>query len=587
MKRTVSILLFLGIMLCTCACSFEGKHNEEKIGSATTEAVKDETDYLQTLKKMDDGGKEFRILVTTQLERFYDQSNSSSVVVDDAAYRRNEAVNGLFNTKLTYTALDGNSSGSSAFSTNIRTTTLSGDGDCYDLIIGQNYYTADRTTVSCSLRLQTQPLPELPCSDQMSILIHQSDRSFTLHTGIYINGRVSLRRSGYNMEYFRYDSENNLIRKANNRGELWDYTYYTGTKNVKDITEYSFTYGQSLIFPALAEDPDSLITKTPKAKTEYQYNNYGQVLSVISFEAAYDGSGNVVRASGAKILIESYQYDNNSSSGIFGAVISYTASDGIKTEYYYDYTSGRLVATINNGTGQGTCYEYDATGRLTSVLPSVFSEMEQEYYGDTTREKAIYTYNEAGMLESISTDSAVYNISYDISGNREEISVTDTRLASYEYNANNGKLKKLNYGNGLTVEYVYDALDRIKEVWYTQNNGTAVKAYEYTYTAYGQLSRVDNLSDGTSTIYKYAPSWGRFLNADSKINTDDLISYNVFACCNNNPVMLVDSDGHLPSFVITAAIGAVADGIVVTKNGGNVWEGIVIGAAAGGLVGFK
>lgn len=141
MKRTVSILLFLGIMLCTCACSFEGKHNEEKIGSATTEAVKDETDYLQTLKKMDDGGKEFRILVTTQLERFYDQSNSSSVVVDDAAYRRNEAVNGLFNTKLTYTALDGNSSGSSAFSTNIRTTTLSGDGDCYDLIIGQNYYT--------------------------------------------------------------------------------------------------------------------------------------------------------------------------------------------------------------------------------------------------------------------------------------------------------------------------------------------------------------------------------------------------------------------------------------------------------------
>lgn len=52
----------------------------------------------------------------------------------------------------------------------------------------------------------------------------------------------------------------------------------------------------------------------------------------------------------------------------------------------------------------------------------------------------------------------------------------------------------------------------------------------------------------------------------------------MFAYCNNNPVLLVDPDGHLPFFVITAAIGAVAGavvgGIVASKNGGNVWAGM-------------
>ncbi len=40
-------------------------------------------------------------------------------------------------------------------------------------------------------------------------------------------------------------------------------------------------------------------------------------------------------------------------------------------------------------------------------------------------------------------------------------------LASYEYNDYNGKLKKLTYSNGLVVEYLYNALENLPEVWYT------------------------------------------------------------------------------------------------------------------------
>ena len=43
----------------------------------------------------------------------------------------------------------------------------------------------------------------------------------------------------------------------------------------------------------------------------------------------------------------------------------------------------------------------------------------------------------------------------------------------------------------------------------------------------------------------YNPQWGRFLNADGYINANgDLIGFNMYAYCSNNPVMNVDPTGH-------------------------------------------
>lgn len=68
-----------------------------------------------------------------------------------------------------------------------------------------------------------------------------------------------------------------------------------------------------------------------------------------------------------------------------------------------------------------------------------------------------------------------------------------------------------------------------------------------------------------------------------------LVGMNLFAYCNNNPVMLTDPNGHLPFLAITAiiggVIGAVTGGIIAAKTGNNVWAGIGIGAAGGALLG--
>ena len=44
----------------------------------------------------------------------------------------------------------------------------------------------------------------------------------------------------------------------------------------------------------------------------------------------------------------------------------------------------------------------------------------------------------------------------------------------------------------------------------------------------------------------YVPQWGRFLNADGYVSTGTgLLGYNMYAYCNNNPVMGYDPNGNM------------------------------------------
>ena len=78
----------------------------------------------------------------------------------------------------------------------------------------------------------------------------------------------------------------------------------------------------------------------------------------------------------------------------------------------------------------------------------------------------------------------------------------------------------------------------------------------------------------------YDPTVGRFLNADGYITTGQgLLSYNMFAYCNNNPVYYKDANGDFASAAAGAAagIGAALAGIPVI---GWVALGVIALAAA-------
>ena len=69
-------------------------------------------------------------------------------------------------------------------------------------------------------------------------------------------------------------------------------------------------------------------------------------------------------------------------------------------------------------------------------------------------------------------------------------------------NANNGKVNKVTYGNGITVNYEYDALDRVSKITYNSGS-TVLTTYTYEYDANGNLAKVTDSSTNRKTLYKY------------------------------------------------------------------------------------
>jgi len=298
-------------------------------------------------------------------------------------------------------------------------------------------------------------------------------------------------------ECYEYDSSRNLTRVANNFGELTDYTYQNNL--VKSAVEYDFeTYIGDTYYPYEYSNPDEEIEKTPKLKTDYTYNTYGLCTLVKTYEV----DENLAALATGKTTQTSYTYKIGSASRIFGALAYEMDSLGVYTYYYYDAYNGRLLATIRKGSGKGVCYTYDTTGKLTGVYPASYSS-NTSYSRVTNAENVGYTYNAQNQLTSISTNSTTYTFSYDAYHNPTSTKVGSNSLATYSYNANNGKVNKITYGNGFIVEYVYDRLENISEIWYTDSEGVKSLAYSYEYTSDGQVYKLTDHINGKETSYKY------------------------------------------------------------------------------------
>jgi len=296
---------------------------------------------------------------------------------------------------------------------------------------------------------------------------------------------------------------------------------------------HTFTYDNSTIYPYLDANPDSLIDKTPVTKTQYEYNMYGQMTSSSTFEVVYSGS-NIVAKNGTNYVTTANAYETTAGSHIFGALLREDDNRSIYTRYYYDQTNGRLLAVINQDEGTGTCYTYDAIGNVTSVLPAKYVSA-TSYSPVTSSNSVDYTYNSANLLQSIKTESTEYKFFYDGFGNTDSVTIGGNEIVNYEYNLYNGKLHTINYKNGFSVNYVYDELDNIREVWYN-DNGVETKAFEYHYTAYGQMSRFDNLLTGKSISYKYDDD--NRMTSYVEYDTDDMVntfSSTIFYDENSNP----------------------------------------------------
>ena len=376
-------------------------------------------------------------------------------------------------------------------------------------------YDIEKIEIICSYNGQLKSADgEMPVADFDNIsFVESSDVDNTKYT-YDANGNLAIKKTGTYTEYYEYDANGNVITVANNRGEMHSYSY-NANNSLFNETYYTFhrigSFPGNLLYvypydTELIENPENIsdsrpaiesqITKTIVNQTTYSYNEYGLVMSVSSC----DNSSNHINSN--------YTYDT-SGSKIFGAMLTETDSRGYVTKYFYNTSNGNLLAEIDVSTGSGYVYTYDEIGRLEKVTPA--SGNTSSYSGVANAEEVEYTYDSAHRLSSITTDSTVYTFTYDGFGNSTSVSAGNNTLATYEYNQNNGKLNKINYGNGFSEEYVYGDLDELEEVWYNYSNGTRVKAYSYEYTESGSLEKFTDHINGKVTTYVYDLD-GRFVS---------------------------------------------------------------------------
>ena len=84
----------------------------------------------------------------------------------------------------------------------------------------------------------------------------------------------------------------------------------------------------------------------------------------------------------------------------------------------------------------------------------------------------------------------------------------------------------------------------------------------------------------------YVPKWRRWLNSDSinYLEPQNITCLNLFAYCNNNPVMYVDENGNMPKWLKGLAIGLAVVGAVLVVGATMVLT-CGVGALAGTMTG--
>ena len=314
---------------------------------------------------------------------------------------------------------------------------------------------------------------------------------------------------------------------------------------------------------------------------------------------------------------------------------------------YQDYTWGDLLTDVD-----GDHIEYDAIGNpvkighydkssdewsdgyeLTWNGRQLISYQYFEYYGEddyyygTTIE---YTYNADGIRTSKTVDGIRHD--YVLNGSQiiSEIwkSGNTEHLLYYVYDEN-GLPIGLKYRTSAYEAGVFDCFFFEKNLQgdiIGVYNSTGKRIGTYTYDAWGNFNY--SLASGNTALetrivfrlnpfrYRgyyydyetgfyylqsryYNPEWGRFLNADGYVSTGTgMLGYNMFAYCNNNPVMNVDPNGEFFISITVlciaafATVGAIGGGIVAyngAKNSGvdddELWKYAAGGAIAGGLIG--
>lgn len=376
------------------------------------------------------------------------------------------------------------------------------------------------------------------------VLFDYDERGLVKKTNIGHNHLTNLVNYDYS-----YDANGNRIRQVfrqelvtSNAGTtqqgfisaMIDYTYDTQSQLISETLPIS---GESLHYEydVLGNRVKTITKKgTSTTKTvEHVFNQRNQLVTVrdgISTQSwDYDDNGNLL--SDGKF---SYLWDADNRLRQV-----HKKSDGSKVaEYWYDEADRRIRKEVS---GVVTNYVYDGDGL-----------------------NVLYEMNGSGILTAYHT----FNTNGQLLSRTEVVNSVETRYY-YHYNAHgdvvmitrdsNKDVNDMTKSDLIVASYVYDAWGNI-----IYQEGSYADKNPYRYAGYSYDKETDHYY---LMARYYNPKVGTFTSLDPNPGDDDDIrTQNGYTYANNNPVMLVDPDGHYVWLAVNAGFAAY-DGYKAYKAG--------------------
>ena len=253
-------------------------------------------------------------------------------------------------------------------------------------------------------------------------------------------------------------------------------------------------------------------------KYTYTYNSahdvttakVGGLTATTTYNAAGNVTGSKLTGSGTSLYLQSTVTatpDKNH-------VASVTDANGDTTSYAYN--ADGQVTKITNAAGKATTYTYDSdTLRASSTYRAGIANIDYGYTG------GMLTSLDRKTFRSGTAQHQYYYFAYNAWGQPTTTKVGSRTLSTNAYYAYNGtqtgaggSLKQTTYGNGDSVSYTYDELDRLTGKVYTGG-----RYVTYTYNAEGQMAEL-TYGDGTTELarllFEY-DSLGRLIRSSKAV----------------------------------------------------------------------
>ncbi len=326
---------------------------------------------------------------------------------------------------------------------------------------------------------------------------------------------------------YAYDEAGQLVREDNRRaGKTYVYVYDIGG-NIVSKTEYDYT----------EDDITAEMTPTDTKTFGYSHGTWNDVLtSYNGVPVAYDAMGNITSFGGDT----------------------------------YEWTAGRQLKKLTEQDGDFFLYYYNESGfllRYEAYAADGTYNGSMSYYWDGDRLLGCKVVN-APTEDSTGSEIPV-RIMYDSDGEAVGFLLADSAPVYYGKNLQGDITALYDHEGTYIVGYIYDAYGNIvnfdiptdESLSTGEQIGKMVVAFFYasfnplSYRGYLYAPAI-GLSYYLGSRF-YCPAICRFLNADVYADTGTgAAGTNMFAYCNNNPVMYVDPDGETPS-VLTAITSSV------------------------------